>query len=208
MEGLLLQAELIHRDSVVLEDAFQQDGEVLVEAVVEVVAAVQELFDESHIRRVKGRPKIGISEDQLVSLLELQFSNTGIARLLHVSPRTIRRRIIEYGLEEGVVFSGMDDNNLNAITKQFVDMNPNSGERSLVGFLRGRGLRVQRARVRKSLRRVDPSGVQERFRQVLHRRRYNVCMPNSLWHIDGCHKLIRWRFVVHGGIDGYSRIPV
>ena len=32
--------------------------------------------------------------------------------------------------------------------------------------------------------------------------------PNSLWHIDGLHKLIRWRIVIHGGIDGYSRIPV
>ena len=33
-------------------------------------------------------------------------------------------------------------------------------------------------------------------------------MPNSLWHIDGHHKLIRWRVVIHGGIDGYSRLPV
>ncbi|XP_070556644.1 uncharacterized protein [Ptychodera flava] len=32
---------------------------------------------------------------------------------------------------------------------------------------------------------------------------YNA--PLALWHIDGNHKLIRWRFVVHGGIDGYSR---
>ena len=27
----------------------------------------------------------------------------------------------------------------------------------------------------------------------------------ALWHIDGNHKLIRWGFVIHGGIDGYSR---
>ena len=33
-------------------------------------------------------------------------------------------------------------------------------------------------------------------------------MPNSLWHIDGHHKLIGWRIVTHGGIDGYSRLPV
>ncbi len=31
---------------------------------------------------------------------------------------------------------------------------------------------------------------------------------NSLWHIDGHHKLIRWRFVIHGGVDGYSRLMV
>lgn len=32
--------------------------------------------------------------------------------------------------------------------------------------------------------------------------------PNSLWHRDGNHKLIRWRIVIHGGIDGYSCIPI
>ena len=29
-----------------------------------------------------------------------------------------------------------------------------------------------------------------------------------VWHIDGYHKLIKWRIVIHGGIDGYSRTPV
>ena len=30
--------------------------------------------------------------------------------------------------------------------------------------------------------------------------------PNSLWHLDGYHRLIRWNRVIHGGIDGYSRL--
>ena len=51
-------------------------------------------------------------------------------------------------------------------------------------------------------------GIETRLRRTLHRRTYNVPGPNSLWHIDGYHKLIRWRFIVHGGVDGYSRIPV
>ena len=38
------------------------------------------------------------------------------------------------------------------------------------------------------------------------RYQYDVPGPNALWHIDGLHKLIRWEFVVHGGIDGYSRL--
>ena len=29
-----------------------------------------------------------------------------------------------------------------------------------------------------------------------------------MWRIDGYHKLIKWRIVIHGGVDGYSRIPV
>ena len=30
-------------------------------------------------------------------------------------------------------------------------------------------------------------------------------MTNSLWHSDGYDSLIRWVFVIHGCIDGYSR---
>ena len=37
---------------------------------------------------------------------------------------------------------------------------------------------------------------------------YNVPRPNSLWHIDGHHSLIGSRFIIHGGIDGYSRMVV
>ena len=41
------------------------------------------------------------------------------------------------------------------------------------------------------------------------RRRYSVPCPNALWHIDGDHKLIEpYRIVIHGGIDGYSRLIV
>ena len=28
-----------------------------------------------------------------------------------------------------------------------------------------------------------------------------VTWPNSLWHIDGHHSLIRWQFVIHGCCD-------
>ena len=32
--------------------------------------------------------------------------------------------------------------------------------------------------------------------------------PSSVWHLDGNHKLIRWQFVIHGGVDGLSRMIV
>eukprot|EP00794_Sanderia_malayensis_P020717 gene20717-22750_t len=52
-----------------------------------------------------------------------------------------------------------------------------------------------------------------RFRSVVEEhhwahsasRVYNVPAPNCLWHIDTNHKLIAWRFLFHGCIDGYSR---
>ena len=55
---------------------------------------------------------------------------------------------------------------------------------------------------------VDGEGVKNRRRRALTRRLYSVPMLNSLWHIDGYHKLIRWNIVIHGGVDGYSRLPV
>lgn len=49
------------------------------------------------------------------------------------------------------------------------------------------------SRLQESLRRVDAEGVyMRRLRmRVLRRRQYSVPAPNSLWHIDGNHKLIR-----------------
>ena len=56
--------------------------------------------------------------------------------------------------------------------------------------------------------RIDPEGTALRTQNILHQREYRVQGPNNLWHIDGNRKLIRWRIVIHGGIDGYSRVPV
>ena len=39
----------------------------------------------------------------------------------------------------------------------------------------------------------------------MRRRKYFVPWPNSLWHLDGHHSLIRWSMVIHGCIDGFSR---
>ena len=70
------------------------------------------------------------------------------------------------------------------------------------------GIHVQRERIRVSIHRVDSLNSRQRLRHVAERRRYRVPVPNSLWHVDDNHKLIRWKFVVHGGIDGFSRLCV
>ena len=54
--------------------------------------------------------------------------------------------------------------------------------------------------------RVDPINVCMRRMRVIQRCSYSIPGPNALWHIDGHHSLIRWRIVVHGGIDGFSRL--
>ena len=69
-----------------------------------------------------------------------------------------------------------------------------------------KGIRVQRWRLRESVHRMDTHGVRDRQAGRLHRRVYNVMGPNHLWHIDTNHKLVRWQFIIVGGIDGFSRL--
>ena len=67
-----------------------------------------------------------------------------------------------------------------------------------------KGIRVQRWRLRDSIHRIDQHGVPERKAGRLKRRVYNVMGPNQLWHVDTYHKLVRLRFIIVGGIDGFS----
>ncbi len=85
---------------------------------------------------------------------------------------------------------------------------PNSGYRLASSVLQSMGYRVIERRVRESQRRIDPISMAYRHsrRGTVQRRRYNVPYPNAIWHVDGHMSLIRWGFVVHGAIDGYSRL--
>ena len=73
----------------------------------------------------------------------------------------------------------------------------------MIGHLRSRSIFVPQSRIRASIHRVDP--VNTAIRRCVTVRRRVSRGPNSVWHIDGHHKLIKWRFVTHGGIDGFSR---
>ena len=70
------------------------------------------------------------------------------------------------------------------------------------GHLRSMNIIVPRRMVCESLIRINPTCVQQRATTTVSRRTYSVPSANSLWHID-C--FIRWRIVIHGGIDGFSR---
>ena len=76
------------------------------------------------------------------------------------------------------------------------------------GHLSSRNVAIQRSRIRESLRRIDAAGISARALSTIRRQQYYVPSPNYLWHIDGTHKLVRWKMVVHMGIDGFSRLIV
>ena len=103
--------------------------------------------------------------------------------------------------------SGMTEDELDEQVVDILNEFPNSGIRNTKGHLLAKGIKATWDEVREALWRADPNGILNRAiqRVVIQRRVYSVPGPLALWHIDGNHKLIRWGFVVHGGIDGYSR---
>ena len=78
----------------------------------------------------------------------------------------------------------------------------------ILGHLKSIGIRVQQQRVAKALAKTDPINSQIKWISLKRRRKYNVPGSNSLWHCDSHQSLIRWGFVIHGGIDGFSRYIV
>lgn len=134
----------------------------------------------------------------------MKFSWIKIARMLGISRQTLYRRLEEYGIpcSDNTV---MSNNDLDKIVEGIKSEHPNDGEVMIQGQLVGLGIRVTRYQLRASIHRVDHEGSQRRLSCVVKRRQYSVDCPNSIWHIDGHHKLIRWKFVIHAGIDGFSR---
>lgn len=158
-------------------------------------------------RHSVGRPPLDISEEQLEFLVREDFTLRRMAGCMGTSVSTIRRRLGEFALQVRETFSNINDANLDNLIRGVRSRFPRVGYRQMRAILRSEyGLRVQRERVRLSLRRVDPAGASIRWSEVHVRRKYNVYGANALWHIDTHHSLIRWRFVIAGGIDGYSRV--
>ena len=138
-----------------------------------------------------GRPKIVVPEELLEQLLDMHFNCNIIAKLLGVSLRTVRRRMEEYGLSVQSRYSTISDENLDQLVMHLKHYYPSSGYRVIHGILKSQGYRIQQQRVRSCMQRVDPSGAMIRWFDTIHRRKYHVQGPLSLWHIDGNHKLIR-----------------
>lgn len=135
----------------------------------------------------------------------MRFTWTKISEILGISRSTLYRRLEDEGVSQDVYYTHHDLDRQLAEIKQIY---PNDGERLLNGHLVGRKIIVPRSRLRASIHRIDPENTALRRSVTIRRRVYYADGPNAMWHIDGHHKLIRWRLVTHGGIDGYSRTIV
>ncbi|CAD6934661.1 unnamed protein product, partial [Tilletia caries] len=158
------------------------------------------------VRTEAGQMKIHLPVDLLIELLELGFSDKDSALFLGCSERTLRRRRVELDLQRWND-RDLSDEELSSIITQLQTMHSEDvGERGTWGALRSQGLRISRARLRRIVQATDPISQNPRWARHLKRRQYYVPFVNSLWHMDGHHKLIKWKIVIHGAIDGKSRL--
>ncbi|KAK7000377.1 hypothetical protein R3P38DRAFT_3058165 [Favolaschia claudopus] len=176
---------------------------------------------------LEGRPSIEIGDPDFLRWAYSLRSTSSIARFLGVSRRTVRYALLEHGIAAPrqqpaplaaahrvdapnlMSYTGplstISEDDLDALLISLRRHYRRAGVTMLDGMLRRLGHHVPRERIRQSLIRIDP--VHRVFERITIRRRtYHVPGPNSLWHHDGQHGLIRWRIVIHGFIDGYSRL--
>ncbi|CAC5378634.1 unnamed protein product [Mytilus coruscus] len=102
----------------------------------------------------------------------------------------------------------LNDDDLDVVLGETIQECPLCGENMLKHMLIAKGIRVQRWRLRDSIQRLDSSGAQKGNREDYTDEVYNVMGANHLWHIDTYHKLVRWRLLIIGGVDGFSRMTM
>ncbi|CAB4008460.1 cytosolic Fe-s cluster assembly factor nubp1-b-like [Paramuricea clavata] len=153
-----------------------------------------------------GRPSVNIPFELLEDLRGVGFAWEQIAKMFRVSRWTVMRRVQSYGLQGLSRFSSITDEQIDGIIHAYIgNHGSTTGESYMRGHFRALGYYVPRRRVRAGINRVDPRNTALRWGALVSRRVYSVPWPNSLWHLDGHHSLIRWGLVIHGCIDGYSR---
>ena len=162
----------------------------------------QSLIEEGDIYG-HGRPLIPVNMEAVKELRSLNYTWKQIALYLGLSRSTLYRRLKENGIDK---FTSLTDEQLDAVVLNIKETHPHDGEVLVQGHLRSINVQVPRQALRNSIHRIDSSGVAERSTSTIRRRIYSVPHPNFVWHLDGHHKLIKWKFVIHGAIDGFSRM--
>lgn len=155
-----------------------------------------------------GRPRIDFDPDILACALELRGTHQ-LAGVLECSSRTIRRRALELGLRppgrpvftvqetaDGEVarvyqpparqFSQISHDDLVGIVSEALVIFPYFGNKLMDGYLKSLGYHIPRDAIRSALQEVRGAPAVFGARPI-HRVKYRVPGPNSLWHHDGQH---------------------
>lgn len=156
----------------------------------------------------RGRPRVEIDPQILVTAAMLR-GPTDLAPVFNCGPRTVCRRMIEYGIAEAQppVFtpgrnadggdivihttstrpvSTLSDGDLLEWVVACLQLFPNHRTRMIFGFLKSFGHHVPLPRISAALQHILGRTSVFSDRRI-QRREYHVAGPNALWHHDGQH---------------------
>lgn len=112
----------------------------------------------------------------------------------------------QFELKLSDLYSDISDADLDTAVVDAIRGNSQIGPNDVRSRLVSNGIKVQRHRVRDSMLRVDPDGSSQRsLPGLLKRRTYSVAGPNSVWHLDGNHKLIRYSHIKYAVTKNYRK---
>ena len=115
-----------------------------------------------------GRPREEVDVHEIEYLRTIGFHWSEVALLLSTSRSTLYRRLSEQGIDPHSHYSSITDSQLDKEIQAIKVHHPNDGEVLIAANLRSRGLHVQQSRLRASIHRIDPDGVEARRRIAVH----------------------------------------
>ena len=134
----------------------------------------------------KGRSSIELDVDSVKCLLSLAFSKSKVAGILVISRKTLYNKIAVFpNPDDFKKHSAITEAQLEVTVRRIKEEYPNDEEIMVADHLLKQGIRVQCAKLRESIHRIDPHGVVERRSVAVRRREYHAKGPNEVWHIDG-----------------------
>ena len=196
-QASILQEEIVQHLEILSVDTFIHE---------EVVSTSLTQEDEQNEEPVLPREvvetnnkRLKINKSKLESLLSLGFPVRRIAEEGLLGKVVHYNTIHEFMKKNNMPsmrerYTTKTDEELKELIRQINNDFPNSGIREVVAHLKRQNppVLLQRIRCQQLLSEVDPVGSAVRWAQTIKRRQYSVPTPNSLWHIDSNHALVRY----------------
>ncbi|XP_045027546.1 uncharacterized protein LOC116935144 isoform X2 [Daphnia magna] len=181
---------------------------VLFEKCLTCGASIDLSILEKHVtnwRNTRSRKSIQVNILQLKELLDHRVPVEEICQKLSVSRRTLFRVMKESNLSARPNYTHVSDDKLKVYMTGVLNKNPRFGLQMFKGYLVSQNVLLKQKRLRSCYQDVRISENAPMTYRI-HRRVYHVRSPLTLWHIDGHHKFDKYGFIIHGAIDGYSRL--
>jgi len=147
--------------------------------------------------------------DQILEMRNIRLSWMDIARELNWPIYKLYYFRKKYIIED--LFITINDDELLTLILQYQNQNLRWGEGMILGALNsiiyndGSKLYIPRSQLRRVIQNNDQVGIELRKKNAVYRIIYKNNGVNYAWHLDGWHKLISYKIVVHGCVDGFSR---